>query len=357
MIKKILKILGISLLILIGVPLIIGQVLRLISHTEPPPGQMVDVGGYKLHINCISPDGTAAEDLPTVIFEAGAGVTTPVNYWIQNGVSKTTNICVYDRAGIGWSEESNLPRDAKTVNEALHTLLDKSNIKRPFVFAGHSIAGLYMRDYVERYPDEVIGIAFLDPSHPKQYEMFNFSESQRKELDDSVVSQISTIDWLIKFGVLEVYNPLLQVDGGFTSYPEKVQKQMEYLSKRPTSHNAFLAELRDFDKAAKQAENNKTLGDRPIVVISATKPWDKNMLPDFITPESMKSVMEKMHEEITALSTNGKRVKIDTADHMGLITNKDNAAKAVPYIIEVLRESANNYRSSQKEKAQTNTEK
>lgn len=263
-------------------------------------------------------------------------------------------ICIYDRAGIDWSEESNLSRDAKTVNEALHTLLDKSNIKRPFVFAGHSIAGLYMRDYIERYPDEMIGLAFLDPSHPNQYEMFNFSESQRKDLDDSVISQISMVDWLIKFGVLEVYNPLLQGQVDLSAYPEEVQKQMSYLSKRSTSHNAFLAELRDFDKAAKQAEINKTLGDRPIVVISATKKWDTSLLPAFISPEKMQTVMEKMHTDITALSKNGKRIEIDIADHMGLITNKKNAGKAVEYIVDIVKAAAQKQKIQDVDKAVEN---
>lgn len=79
-VKKILKIAGIVLVVLIGFPLIIGQVLRLISHVKPAPGKMVDAGGYKLHINCVCPEGTKSKDQPTVIFEAGAGVTTAVNY-------------------------------------------------------------------------------------------------------------------------------------------------------------------------------------------------------------------------------------------------------------------------------------
>ncbi|MEZ5346893.1 MAG: alpha/beta hydrolase [Pyrinomonadaceae bacterium] len=348
--KKILKIAGIALITVIAVPLIVGQILRLLSPVEPPPGKMVDVGGYKLHINCVGPEGTAGEDLPTVVFEAGAGVTSAVNHWILDGVSKTTEVCVYDRAGIGWSDENNLPRDAKTVNETLHTLLDKAGVKRPFVFAGHSIAGLYMRDYVERYPDEVLGLAFLDPSHPDQYEMFGFTGEQRKELDDSVVSQISMVDWLIKFGVFEVYNPLLSEQEDLQTYPAKIQNQLVYLSKKSASHNAFLAELRDFDKAAKQAANNKSLGDSPVVVISATKKWDKAALPDFISPEKMQSVMAKMHKDIAALSVNGKRIEIDSADHMGIITNKENAAKAAAQIIGIVRETQEKYKNPEKRK-------
>ena len=85
--------------------------------------------------------------------------------------------------GLGWSEDSGLPRDAKTINTALHTLLDKAGVKRPFVFAGHSIAGLYMRDYVERYPDDVLGLVFLDASHPEQNEKFGLTYRESKRGD------------------------------------------------------------------------------------------------------------------------------------------------------------------------------
>ena len=101
--KKILKIGIIALLAIILIPLIIGQILRFTASVEPPPGKLVDVGGYKLHINCVSPEGKANGDLPTVVVEAGAGTNSPVYHWIQDGVSKTTKVCVYDRAG-AWLE-------------------------------------------------------------------------------------------------------------------------------------------------------------------------------------------------------------------------------------------------------------
>lgn len=337
-IKKILKIVGIALLILIGVPLIIGQVLRWTASVEPPPGDLVDVGGYKLHINCVGPEGKTDNDLPTVVVEAGAGVSSPIYHWIQDGVSKTTKVCVYDRAGLGWSEESGLPRDSKTVTTALHTLLDKANVKRPFVFVGHSIAGLYMRDYVERYPDEVIGLAFLDPSHPEQNARFGLTQSQRDEQMDSAKSQIFVAKLLMRLGVMEVFNPSIQGDLGLL--PENIKKQVDYLSKQTTYLDTVLLETADFEQAAEQAAQNKSLGNRPIVVISATKPMQPGILPEGVSAEKFQANFVKMHKEITALSTKGKHVEINTADHMSLITNKENAAKAVSYILEVVKDSA-----------------
>ncbi len=337
LLKKVLKIAAITIVALITIPLIIGQVLRFMAPTVPPAGELVDVGGYKLHINCVAPKGFS-DELPTVVFEAGAGVSSPTNYWIQKGISEKTRVCLYDRAGLGWSEESKLPRDSKTVTTALHTLLGKAGIKKPFVFVGHSIAGLYMRDYVERYPDDVVGLVFLDPSHPEQLKKLGWTKERMDEIMSQVKTQLSVVKWLERLGVFEVFNPL--VGGDLQKYPADIQKQADYLSKQPSYIDTLLLETADFDKAAAQAGQNKTLGDRPVIVISATKPTaDTGMLPEGVSPEVFLAKFVSLHDEITALSTNGRHIKINTADHMGLITNKDNVDKVMPYILEVVREA------------------
>lgn len=333
--KKILKIAAIALIALITIPLIIGQVLRFMAPTVPPPGEMVDVGGYKLHINCVAPRGFA-DELPTVVFEAGAGVSSPTNYLIQKGISEKTRICLYDRSGIGWSEESNLPRDSKNVTTALHTLLGKVGIRKPFVFVGHSIAGLYMRDYVERYPDDVAGLVFLDPSHPEQIRRLGWKKERMDEIMSQVKTQLAVVKWLGRLGVLEVFNPL--VGGDLETYPEEIRKQADFVSKRPGALDTVLLETTDFDKAASQASQNKTLGERPVVVISATKPMANNgMMPEGVSPDKFLATFVSLHDEITSLSTKGRHIKIDTADHMGLITKKENVDKIIPYILEVVR--------------------
>src|SRR5512142_420705 len=88
----------------------------------PPPGQLVDVGGYRLHINCT---GTGS---PTVVIDVGLGDWSTSWGLVQPEVAKTTRVCTYDRAGMGWSEAAPLPRDAAHFAKELHTLLHKANI-------------------------------------------------------------------------------------------------------------------------------------------------------------------------------------------------------------------------------------
>src|SRR5918994_7561249 len=110
----------------------------------PPPGEMVDVGGYSLHINCVG------QGSPTVLLDGGLGDMSASWVRVQREVSDTTRVCAYDRAGMGWSEMGPEPRDAKQISSELHTLLKGANIEGPYVLVGHSFGGLYVRTYSTR---------------------------------------------------------------------------------------------------------------------------------------------------------------------------------------------------------------
>ncbi|MDQ3827610.1 MAG: alpha/beta hydrolase, partial [Actinomycetota bacterium] len=87
---------------------------------------------------------------------------------VQRVVAKTTRVCAYDRAGMGWSEPGPEPRDAKQISSELHTLLKGAGTVGPYVLVGHSTGGLYARMYAALYPEEVAGMVLVDSSHPEQ---------------------------------------------------------------------------------------------------------------------------------------------------------------------------------------------
>jgi pimeloyl-ACP methyl ester carboxylesterase len=128
----------------------------------PPPGQMVDVGGYKLHIHCIG------EGSPTVILEAGTGGSSLDWSLVQPTIAETTRVCAYDRAGYAWSDSGLVPRTSQQVVSELHTLLTNANIEGPYVLVGHSIGAIHNQGYADQYPDEVVGLALVDRA-PAEY--------------------------------------------------------------------------------------------------------------------------------------------------------------------------------------------
>src|SRR5437879_1710683 len=103
-------------------------------HTFPPPGRLVDLGGYRLHIYCT---GQRVAGRPTVIFEGGLGAPSLVWTLVQPGVAEHARACSYDRAGYGWSEPSPQPRNARQIVGELHKLLQQAGETGPYILVGH----------------------------------------------------------------------------------------------------------------------------------------------------------------------------------------------------------------------------
>src|SRR5258706_12055586 len=108
---------------------------------NPVPGNLYTVEGLQMHIDC------SGRGSPAVVMEAAA--SAPWSLWrkVQPELSQVTRVCSYDRSGHGWSEPRKGSRDSETIVRELHSLLNKAGVKRPFLLAGHSAGGLYVREY------------------------------------------------------------------------------------------------------------------------------------------------------------------------------------------------------------------
>jgi pimeloyl-ACP methyl ester carboxylesterase len=125
---------------------------------HPAPGRLVAVGGHRLHIHCVG------SGQPTVILEAGLG--NDVNHWsrVQPEIAQVARVCSYDRAGLGWSEAGPLPRTAERIVQELALLLEAAGEAPPWVLAGHSNGGTYVRLFAAAHPEKVQGLVLVDPN-------------------------------------------------------------------------------------------------------------------------------------------------------------------------------------------------
>ena len=124
-------------------------------------GRLIDVGGHQMHLDC------TGSGSPTVVLEPGAGGTSASMAWVTPAVARQTRVCVYDRAGRGGSETADGPQDGARVATDLHTLLHRAGVPGPYVLAGHSFGGLYVRIFAAHYPDEVAGLVLIDSTGSK----------------------------------------------------------------------------------------------------------------------------------------------------------------------------------------------
>ncbi|MFQ5571345.1 MAG: alpha/beta fold hydrolase, partial [Rhodothermales bacterium] len=124
---------------------------------EAPPGRLVDVGSHRIHIFCLG------EGLSTVVIDTGWGDASANWHSLQTRIARDTRVCVYDRAGYGWSEPGPEPRSSRQVVHELKRLLEAAGLEGPYVLVGHSLGGLNMHLFASQYPAMVAGVVLLDP--------------------------------------------------------------------------------------------------------------------------------------------------------------------------------------------------
>ena len=125
-----------------------------------PPGRLIDVGGWRLHLNCM---GESKEGEPTVILEPGIGDFSVEWSLVQPRIAPVARVCSYDRAGDGWSDLGPYPRTLHQIVYELHTLLERANVRPPYVLVGHSYGGWLVQQYASDYRTQVAGVILVEP--------------------------------------------------------------------------------------------------------------------------------------------------------------------------------------------------
>jgi pimeloyl-ACP methyl ester carboxylesterase len=274
----------------------------------PPPGEMVDVGGYSLHIHCVG------QGSPTVVLDAGSGEMSAQWVWVQQEVFGTTRVCAYDRAGMGWSEMGPEPRDAKQISSELHTLLAKTGIDGPYVLVGHSFGGLYMQTYAARYPGEVVGMALVDSSSPKQF-------SHRSAARDSYEPQKQIFDVASLLARLGIVRLLSKLAPASPELPHQQREQIEALSPSRRQVSTYSLELRATPQSATQTRSLRSLGNKPLAVVSAG-----TQEPDWL----------ELQDDLVTLSSDSTHRVVEGATHTSLVYERRDAQATSAAIVEVV---------------------
>jgi pimeloyl-ACP methyl ester carboxylesterase len=138
--------------------------------TDPPMIQpdlagKFDVGGHSLYIECFGTSG------PVMLLETGSG--SPSVTWRRSPMDfmdlldNSYRRCIYDRANIGRSDKSSIPRTSATAAAELHALLVAAGLPGPYVLVGRSFGGYNVRLFAASYPDDVRALILLESLTPE----------------------------------------------------------------------------------------------------------------------------------------------------------------------------------------------
>lgn len=222
------------------------------ARAYPPPGELVDIGGHRLHLSCVGAGS------PTVILEPGLGASSADMSWIAPVVARDTRVCVYDRAGRGWSDPVDGPQDADHIAADLHTLLTEAHVDGPYVLAGHSFGGLYVRDFAAQFPDQVAGLVLLDSTASR------VRPSAVNAQAPTVGRVLTVVPAVAHLGVGRII-----ASSDYESLPPDIQAEARANASTSRQLASTLQEYREGATSVQQASALTDLGDKPLIVLTA----------------------------------------------------------------------------------------
>lgn len=330
---KVLKWIGISLGSLLLLIVLTGLGFRLLGPgPQGPTGELIEVDGVQMHINRTG----EKSERPTLVVEAGGGMAGDYYHWLSEGLKDSIRVVRYDRAGLGYSDYSGASRDAETVARELHALLEAAGEAPPYILAGHSLGGPYIRVFTQLYPEEVAGLIFLDSSHPEQVERMELTRKDSHKYRKAI-TLLSVQAILGDLGLLALFEsitgPILAGDG----LPEEVnQRALDYCREGGKYVRGYIDEIKSFYTILQQAGETKDFGTLPIRVFTADAINREAYKARGLNPDERHAKWVKMHEEIAAMSSDSKHLFID-ANHGTIVSKKENAVIICREILELIK--------------------
>ena len=316
---------------LILVLLLAGVVFQFVAtkideYRYPALGEMVEAGGYSLHLYCTGEEGGA----PTVVMDSGLGGTVLDWQLVQPEVAEFARVCTYDRGGMGWSAPGDQPRTSQQIVKELHTLLGNAGVQGPYVLVGHSFGGTNMQVYASQYPDEVAGMMLVDSALEDERTV-----PLTKQLQPSPV----LLKILATIGVTRLPYTLGGETLGQTS-PDLVDEQAAISSHRKNIYavadeTSSLEESFDENRAAPMS-----LGDKPLIVLTAG-PLPLEVLTSGGLSQEQARQIDELHSEsqaeLTQRSQNAKQIIAEDSGHYIHVEQPDLVVDAIREVVEAAR--------------------
>lgn len=283
-----------------------------------PPGTLVDVDGFRLHIQC------AGEGAPSIILDAALGGSSLSWSLVQPELAKLSRVCSYDRAGFGWSDAGPMPRTAGRIADELRTLLDRAGVPPPFLPVGHSFGGLVALIFAHRFRSETSALVLVDPAHaedwvkPAPKEQVQIDRGVRLCRYGAITARLGfarVVAALVGLGQLTLARGLVKVAtrgrlsrqdeailAPIWKLPPAVRPVLSQFWTKPHFFEALGSQIESICESAAQVLEATAdgFGDLPIITISSTNPGEYRL---------------RQQDRMAALSTRGSHVIASNSGH------------------------------------------
>ncbi len=270
---------------------------------NPAPGELVDIGGRKIHLNC------KGEGSPTVVFEAGMNEFSVQWATIQDALQATNRVCSYDRAGFGWSDVTEEPFTAERAVSDLQNVLVAANVPQPYVLVGHSFGGVNVRLFADKYPHEVMGMVLVDSAHEEQVERL---PTVIGDATTELVSQFESFQQMNQLGLMALSPeqiPAPNLPATAVSQYRAILASTSFFETAVTESEAFPQYLRDA-----KTQNATDFGDMPIIILTRGRA-DPFVGVSAADNAKYEAVWQELQLDLTQLSTNTKQIIAEESGH------------------------------------------
>jgi pimeloyl-ACP methyl ester carboxylesterase len=300
------KRLGLGLITLLIIVLIVGFIFERKSRNDAEKikadGQFVEVENHRLHYYKKGHGG------PTVVFETAFDPAGHLQWrHIQQQLPSSYTSISYDRAGILWSERGENPKSGEKIAEELRLLLEKADAPKPYIIVGHSLGGTLSRFFVNKYPEEVAGVIFVDSQCPDDEKYL--SAELYTMVNQGLPSNL--LKFANNFGLARLMFKNMFPNEKQYEYQNSIMPALLY-----KSAHAVLEEQDQMASIKKQGSKIKSFGDIPIYVLTAA---DQKRYDSFIKDEKLKAEMinawNKMQNDFLLLSTDSKQIFVANSGH------------------------------------------
>ena len=295
----------------------------------PPPGQRIDIGGYKLHLYSLG------KGIPTVVLDHSLGGID--GYFLVEEIAKITRVCIYERAGYGWSEASPKPRTSEHIVQELDTLLNLAGIEPPYILVGDSFGTYNVRLYARRFPEKVVGIILID------------GLSEEAMLNMSLTLKILKLFFMSGFAMSTLGSALgiVRILGTVGVF-EFIKKELRNFPKATLhrvkrsfyQHQHWITmwrEMWNLETSGRQVSQVSNLGNLPIINIKASTFFKRSILNFYIPVKGADELRDRMHIELLKLSSDCTQIQATQSGHFVWIDEPEIIVMAIQQLVEKLK--------------------